>query len=134
MFLPPGGTLSTVKFYRNYILCVSMGSTSSGCVIQNALPRYNYNCVSDLVYSLTIPAESMTEFEYDSFWKCEYYHEPLYKSPNIHIKFAGKSHQYFRLLDINILFSQILELSDQNCIGHGVVVVNSSTMEMSCKT
>lgn len=88
--LPPGDTLSIVKFYRNNVLCVLIGSTSSGCVTQSALPRYSYNCVSDRVYSLTIPAESMTEFEQGSIWGCEYHNKPLFKSPDITLRIAGK--------------------------------------------
>lgn len=88
--LPPGDTLSFVKFYRNNVLCVLIGSRSSGCATQSALPRYSYSCVSDRVYSLTIPAESMTGFEQGSIWRCEYHSNPLYKSPDIPLEIAGK--------------------------------------------
>lgn len=90
MILPPGDTVSFVKFYRSNVLIVLIGSTSSGCVTQSALPNYNYNCVSDFVYSLTIPAESMTEVEQGSIWRCEYHDKPLYKSPDITLRIAGR--------------------------------------------
>lgn len=91
MILPPGDTVSIVTFYRSNVLIVLIGSTSSGCVTQSALPMYNYTtCVSDFVYSLTIPAESMTEVEQGSIWRCEYYNKPLYKSPDITLRIAGR--------------------------------------------
>lgn len=90
MFVPASGTGSFVKFYRNNVLCVLVGSTSSGCATQSALPQYNYSCVTDGAYSLTIPAKSMTEFEQGSSWRCEYHSKPLYKSPDITLIIAGK--------------------------------------------
>lgn len=66
MNLPPGDTMSFVNFFRNNVLCVLIGSMSSGCATQSALSRYDYNCVSDFVYSLTILAQSMTEIEQGS--------------------------------------------------------------------
>lgn len=92
MFLLPGDTVSFVKFYRNNVLSVLIGSTSSGCATQSELPRYNYTCVSDSVFSLTIPSGSMTKVEQGSIWRCEYYNKPLYKSHDITLKIAGKSY------------------------------------------
>lgn len=92
MFLPPNGTTLFVKFYRNNVLSVLIGSGSSGCVNQSALPKYSYACVSDHVYTLTIPPQSMTEVEQGSIWRCEYHDKPLYKSPDITLRIAGKSY------------------------------------------
>lgn len=91
MFVPPDDTMSFVKFYRNNVLCVLIGSTRSVCMTQSPLPRYNYNCVSDFVYSLTIPSGSMTEIEQGSIWRCEYHNNPIYKSPDITLNIASKS-------------------------------------------
>lgn len=94
MFVPPDDTVSFVKFYRNNVLCVLIGSTSSGCATQSPLPRYSYSCVSDRVYSLTIPSGSMNEFEQGSIWRCEYHNNPMYKSPNITLNIASKSDHF----------------------------------------
>nr|XP_034303739.1 titin-like isoform X4 [Crassostrea gigas] len=92
MFIPPNDTASFVKFYRNNVLCVLIGSTGSDCLTQSPNPSYSYTCVSDRAYSLTIPAESMTEFEQGSIWRCEYHSKPRYRSPDITLRIAGEQY------------------------------------------
>lgn len=90
MFVPPNGTTSFVKFYRNNVLSVLIGSTGSDCLTQSPNPSYTYGCLSDKSFTLTIPAENLTEFEQGSVWRCEYHNRPLYKSPDITLIIAGK--------------------------------------------
>lgn len=90
MFVPPEQTVKGVMFYRNNILCVLIGYLNNDCVNQSANPRYTYACLSDYVYTLTIPAEYMTEYEQGSLWRCEYAVNSSYRSSDIIIKIASK--------------------------------------------
>ncbi|XP_052691740.1 synaptogenesis protein syg-2-like [Crassostrea angulata] len=88
MFVPPEQTVNAVKFYRNNILCGLIGYLNNDCVNQSANPRYTYACLSDYVYTLTIPAENMTEYEQGSLWRCEYVVNSSYRSSDVIIKIA----------------------------------------------
>lgn len=90
MFVPPEQTVKAVKFYRNKIICVFIGYLNNDCVNQSANLRYTYACLSDYVYTLTIPAENMTEYEQGSLWRCEYVVNSSYKSSDVIIKIASK--------------------------------------------
>ena len=72
MFVPPGEATKGVRFFRNNVLCAIVEHTNGTCsnVIQNT--RYTYGCSSTFSYTLTIPAENMTEYERDSMWMCQY--------------------------------------------------------------
>lgn len=90
MFVPPEQTVKGVMFYRNNILCILIGYLNNDCVNQSANPRYTYACLSDYVYTLTIPAENMTEYEQGSLWRCEYVVNSSYRSSDVIIKIASK--------------------------------------------
>lgn len=90
IFVPPGQTANAVKFYRNNYPCVVIRYLKNDCVNQSANPRYTYACLSDYVYTLTIPAENMTEYEQGSMWRCEYVGNSSYRSSDVIIKIASK--------------------------------------------
>uniref|UniRef100_A0A8W8LD40 Ig-like domain-containing protein n=1 Tax=Magallana gigas TaxID=29159 RepID=A0A8W8LD40_MAGGI len=89
MFVPPEQTVKAVKFYRNNILCALIGYLNNDCVNQNYNSRYTYRCLSDNVYTLTIPAENMTEYEQGSLWRCESVVNSSYRSSEVIIKIAS---------------------------------------------
>uniref|UniRef100_A0A8W8LC53 Ig-like domain-containing protein n=1 Tax=Magallana gigas TaxID=29159 RepID=A0A8W8LC53_MAGGI len=72
MFVPPGYTSNAVKFFRDNKLCVVIANTNAACATQRDNCGYSYKCVSESVFSLTIPAENMTEYENGSKWRCDY--------------------------------------------------------------
>ncbi|XP_065933048.1 neural cell adhesion molecule 1 isoform X2 [Magallana gigas] len=88
MFVPPGQTIKGVKFNRNNVLLAVIGYFNNDCANQSANPRYTYRCLSDYVYTLTIPAENMTEYEQGSLWRCEYMFDSSYRSSDVIIKIA----------------------------------------------
>lgn len=90
VFVPPEQTVKAVNFYRNNISCALIGYVNNDCVIHSANPNYTYRCLSDYVYTLTIPAESMTEYEQGSLWRCEYVVNSSYRSSDVIIKIASK--------------------------------------------
>lgn len=72
MFVPPGYTSNAVKFFRDNKLCVVIANTNAACATQRDNCGYSYKCVSESMFSLTIPAENMTEYENGSKWRCDY--------------------------------------------------------------
>ncbi|XP_052691152.1 kin of IRRE-like protein 1 [Crassostrea angulata] len=72
MFVPPGYTSNAVKFFRDNKLCVVIANTNAACATQSDNCEYSYKCVSESMFSLTIPAENMTEYENGSKWRCDY--------------------------------------------------------------
>lgn len=92
MFVPPEQTTNGVKFYRDNILCVLIGYLNNDCINQSANPRYRYECLSENVYTLTIPAENMTGYEQGSMWRCEYVFNSSYRSSDVIIKIASKTY------------------------------------------
>lgn len=95
MFVPPEQSINGVMFFRDNVLCVFIGYRNNDCITQSANPRYTYECLSDYVYSLTIPAENMTEYEQGSMWRCEYVFSSRYRSSDVIIKIASK---YFNVI------------------------------------
>lgn len=95
MFIPSGETANGVIFYRNNSLCVVIGFLDNNCVNQSANPRYTCKCLSDFVYTLTIPAENMTEYEQGSIWRCVYVVNNNYRSSDVILKIASKIYMYF---------------------------------------
>lgn len=80
-----------IKFYRNgTTFCVVLFQINGECKKQSALPRYTYGCSSESTYTLTIPAENMTEYEQNSKWRCEYGFNSSYRSPDMILKIASK--------------------------------------------
>lgn len=92
MFLPSESSNKAlgVFFFRNNNQTVLVGTQGVQCIIQTANPRYSYQCLRENVFSLTIPAENMTEFEQKSTWRCEYLFNASYKSPDVILTIAGK--------------------------------------------
>lgn len=90
MFLPPDQVVFGVLFYRNNIITAVVGMQGTKCVTQSADPRYSYECMTENVFLLTIPAENMTEFEQKSTWKCEYIFNAKYRSSYVILNIASK--------------------------------------------
>lgn len=90
MFVPPGNTINAVRFYRNSVVCVVIGyrNLDNTCLYYSLNPRYTYACLSDDVFTLTIPAENMTEMEQGSMWRCQNNHN--YKSSEAILNIASK--------------------------------------------
>eukprot|EP00477_Mikrocytos_mackini_P003186 GAHX01003932.1.p1 GENE.GAHX01003932.1~~GAHX01003932.1.p1 ORF type:complete len:444 (-),score=28.71 GAHX01003932.1:64-1395(-) len=89
MFVPSGQSSKSIVFYRNSILSGAIGYVNQKCQIQSAKPNYIYQCVSDYSFSLTIPAENMTENEQNSSWKCQYpFTPPLISSLDVNLRIA----------------------------------------------
>ena len=93
MFIPSNQTVNGVTFYRNYSRCASVGHLNGMCVIVYAIPRYTSGCLSEFSYTLTIPAENMTESEQGSVWRCEYYGYSAFRSPDVTLTIASKLHE-----------------------------------------
>lgn len=90
MFVPPGQSVNAVKFYRNQILCVAIGHLNNECLTQSAHPKYIYRCLSDNMYTLTIPAKNMTVYEQGSTWRCQYVVNYSFRSTDVILKIASK--------------------------------------------
>lgn len=91
MFVPTNQTAKAVLFYRNNNLVVAIGHINNDCITQSANIKYTYTCLSDYVYTLTIPAENMTEMEQGSMWRCGYVGNSSYRSSDVMLKIASKT-------------------------------------------
>lgn len=90
MFIPPEQTINAVKFHRDHYACAAIGQMRGNCTVQDANDRYRYECSSDFMYTLTIPAQNMTEYEKRSAWSCEYVVNSMYRSPVVILSIASK--------------------------------------------
>ena len=72
MFVPPRETANAVRFLRNNVPCAIVGHSNGICSYEIPNTRYTYGCSSTSSYTLTIPAENMTEYEQGSMWMCQY--------------------------------------------------------------
>lgn len=90
MFIPPGQTINAVRFHRDNYACASIGQMRGNCTVQAANDRYRYECSSEFMYTLTIPAQNMTEYDKGSAWSCEYVVNSIYRSPVVVLKIASK--------------------------------------------
>lgn len=90
-FLPPETTVDSVNMFRNDVLCVSIGKNDERCSTQSANCRYTYGCLQGSAYTLTIPAEGMTENEQKSNWSCEHALYTNYKSPKVTLNIASEN-------------------------------------------
>ena len=97
MFIPPGQTINAVTFYRNNDLCAVVGHKDDACLADISITRYMYGCSSRFSYTLTIPAENMTEFEKGSIWRCIYFGVSRFKSFDVTLQIAGKLYTYHRI-------------------------------------
>lgn len=89
MFVPEGQSLFFITFLRNGLGCGIVGEIRQNCTILNPNPNYTYGCLSKTTYTLTIPAESMTENELNSVWRCKYFALDI-GSPNVILNIASK--------------------------------------------
>lgn len=90
MFVPPGQSVNAVNFFRNQNLLGAIGYKNKECLTQSAHPKYIYICLSDYVYTLTIPAENMTVYQQGSTWSCEYVFNYSFRSTDVVLKIASK--------------------------------------------
>lgn len=90
MFIPPGQTINAVRFHRDNYACASIGQMRGNCTVQASNDRYRYECSSEFMYTLTIPAQNMTEYEKGSAWSCEYVVNSIYRSPVVVLNIASK--------------------------------------------
>lgn len=74
MYKPDGGNSYSVIFKRNTQSCGSVGFINGSCTFgKGANSRYKLGCTAiQTSFTLTIPAENMTEYEQGSKWHCEY--------------------------------------------------------------
>lgn len=79
-----------VFFKRNFSTkCVGIGHVNGVCRIDSYVSKYTYKCLSENIFSLTIPAENMTEDEQNSEWHCESIVNSSYRSSSIFLKIAS---------------------------------------------
>lgn len=80
-----------VFFIRNASTkCVGIGYINGVCRIDSYISKYTYKCLSENIYSLTIPAENMTTDEQNSQWHCTSIVNSNYRSSSILLKVASK--------------------------------------------
>lgn len=89
MFIPPNQSINAVTFYRNNVNCAIVGHINGNCVTEETNSKYTYGCFSEFSYTLTIPAENMTEYEQGSVWRCEYFSNSIFRSPDVTLTIAG---------------------------------------------
>ena len=89
MFVLQNHARNAVAFYRNSVLCGSIGSDPQ-CKIVISDYSYTYGCLTEYSYTLTIPAENMTEYEQGSVWRCEYYGYGSIRSPDVTLNLSSK--------------------------------------------
>lgn len=83
MFTPSKETANGVTFYRDNLICSAIGRVIGECTVQTSNDRYIYGCLSNSIYTLTIPAQNMTEYEQRSTWSCKYVSNSSYRSPDV---------------------------------------------------
>eukprot|EP00105_Crassostrea_gigas_P007315 XP_011421516.1 PREDICTED: cell adhesion molecule 2 isoform X1 [Crassostrea gigas] len=89
IFTPVDQKYTVVKFTRNNILVGTVGWNSDGTCLSNPQSsRYELHCVSENVFSLSIPPASMTKYEESSDWRCGYFGDESYKSKVVQLKIA----------------------------------------------
>lgn len=92
MSVPPGYSVAAVNFKRDNVLACVVGYKYSKCTPQSEQPRYSCTCLSNLSFTLTIPAENMTIYEQKSKWICDYVQivNSSYRSRNTTLNIASK--------------------------------------------
>ena len=118
MFIPPGQTINAVTFFRNDIPCVQIGVINGKCATFPSNSIYTCECSSRFSYTLTIPAENMTEFENGSVWRCEYFGDGRFHSLSATLHIAGELYTYHRIylmiVGIDLLFEGPLKQDIDN--------------------
>ena len=92
MFVPPDRTLNAVIFLRNSASCAVVGHKNETCLYEIYNSIFTCGCSSTFSYTLTIPAEKMTENEQGSVWMCEYFGDGKFRSPEVTLHLAGTYH------------------------------------------
>ncbi|XP_078331732.1 cell adhesion molecule Dscam2-like isoform X2 [Crassostrea virginica] len=92
MFVPPRETTNGVRFLRNNASCAQVGHVDGTCFYDILNTRYTYGCSSPFSYTLTIPAENMTEYEQGSMWMCEYFYDSGFRSLVVTLHLAVDVH------------------------------------------
>nr|XP_022345367.1 hemicentin-1-like isoform X3 [Crassostrea virginica] len=92
MFVPPRETTNGVRFLRNNASCAQVGHVDGTCFYGILNTRYTYGCSSPFSYTLTIPAENMTEYEQGSMWMCEYFYDSGFRSLVVTLHLAVDVH------------------------------------------
>ena len=79
MFVPTGKTINVIIFKRNAAPCGQIGVIEEQCKTFALNPRYVFECQKDNkhMFTLTIPAENMTEYEQSSVWQCHYFDQSV---------------------------------------------------------
>lgn len=95
MFIPLGQTINAVTFHRDNYTCATIAQIRGNCIVLDANDRYRYDCSSEFIYTLTIPAQNMTEYEQGSAWRCEYVSTSMYRSNVVILYIASKIHKTF---------------------------------------
>lgn len=91
MFVPADQTIEAVKYQRNGNNAGIVGKSQSGeCAVTDATPNYNYGCLEGSKYTLTIPAENMTESEQRTRWKCVLFGAEVYSSNVVTLQITSK--------------------------------------------
>lgn len=100
------GSVKAVRFFRDESLTVAIGfNTNNICEKQSANPNYTYECISEYIFTLTIPAEKMTEAEQSSEWRCGHIFNSSNKSPAVILQIASKYNIYY---SIHIVMNSVL--------------------------
>ena len=92
MFVPPRETANAVRFLRNNVPCAIVGHSNGICSYEIPNTRYTYGCSSTSSYTLTIPAENMTEYEQGSMWMCQYFIYSSFRSLVVTLHLSGTYH------------------------------------------
>ncbi|XP_056013218.1 B-cell receptor CD22-like isoform X2 [Ostrea edulis] len=72
MTLPPSQTQVYIRFYRNETSAATVGYNTQ-CQGFGVNSRYNYSCTTPREFNLIIPAQSVTQQEQYTVWRCAYY-------------------------------------------------------------
>lgn len=91
MLIHNGTNVNAVKFYRVDRVCAIIGYINNKCYLQSYNDRYTYECLPESThqYTLTLPAENMTEFEQSVIWYCESV-DGSNASPKVSLRIASK--------------------------------------------
>lgn len=107
MFVPTGQTYNVIIFFRNESPCGQIGMIGGMCKTFALNPKYVFECQQDNQhrFTLTIPAENMTESEQSSIWQCRYVDESVF-SPLETLTIASKI-ILNQLQSIKLIFSLV---------------------------
>lgn len=83
-----------VKYYRNEKLCAAVGFKDGTCIKQTDNYRYTYDCLTGSRFTLTIPAENLTEDEQGSVWRCLTISHSSVNSSTVTLEIASKIYSH----------------------------------------